>query len=423
MKISFPEIQKFAGLRSIEKADKIALESLKILLHGKGLGNDFLGWLDLPEKMLTNEYDTIISTAKELRQLDTIIVIGIGGSYLGAKAVIEALSPQFEDTKPEIIFAGNNLSQDYLSELLKYLNNKEFGIIVISKSGTTTEPAIAFRVLYDYMTKRFDKNCIKNRVIAITDANRGALKKLADRENFKTFKIADDVGGRFSVLSPVGLLPIAVAGFDIKKLLEGALIAKQDCTKLNNQNPAIKYAGYRNLLYAGGRKIEILVNYDSRLNYISEWWKQLFGESEGKNKKGIFPASVSFTTDLHSMGQYIQQGERSILETCLYINKTNSCLQIPLQQNDEDGLNYLAGKDIEYVNRKAAAGTLQAHTEGDVPNVWIEIAELNEFNIGYLLYFFEIACGISAYIINVNPFDQPGVEDYKRNMFKLLGKQ
>ncbi len=423
MKISFPEIQNFVGQRSMDKANEIALNKLDVLINGSGTGSDFLGWIDLPEQMLENEYDSIMHHASNLSQLDVIVVVGIGGSYLGAKAVIEALSPQFGKREPEIIFAGHNLSQDYIAELLNYLNNKEVGVIVISKSGTTTEPAISFRVLLEYMNQRYDSETIRNRIIAITDSQKGALKELSEKEGFSTLTIADDVGGRFSVLSPVGLLPIAVAGFDIKKLLEGAVKAKHDCTEKNNQNPAMQYAGYRNLLYVGGRKIEILVNYDSRLNFISEWWKQLFGESEGKNHKGIFPASVSFTTDLHSLGQYIQQGERTIFETTIYINSVKQAVKIPFRENDYDKLNYLAGKSIDYVNNKAAEGTLKAHIDGDVPNIRIELNELDEYSIGYLLYFFEISCGISAYMLNVNPFDQPGVEDYKRNMFELLGKK
>lgn len=423
MKISFPEIQNFVGQRSMDKANEIALNKLDVLINGSGPGSDFLGWIDLPEQMLENEYDSIMHHASNLSQLDVIVVVGIGGSYLGAKAVIEALSPQFGKREPEIIFAGHNLSQDYIAELLNYLNNKEVGVIVISKSGTTTEPAISFRVLLEYMNQRYDSETIRNRIIAITDSQKGALKELSEKEGFSTLTIADDVGGRFSVLSPVGLLPIAVAGFDIKKLLEGAVKAKHDCTEKNNQNPAMQYAGYRNLLYVGGRKIEILVNYDSRLNFISEWWKQLFGESEGKNHKGIFPASVSFTTDLHSLGQYIQQGERTIFETTIYINSVKQAVKIPFRENDYDKLNYLAGKSIDYVNNKAAEGTLKAHIDGDVPNIRIELNELDEYSIGYLLYFFEISCGISAYMLNVNPFDQPGVEDYKRNMFELLGKK
>lgn len=422
MKIDFLNPNTKNVSNNFENYCKSALEMFNILNSGIGKGNDFLGWINLPQSYEYEDIQEIQEVAESLQELDTIVIIGIGGSYLGAKAVIEALKPQFKKTNPEIIFAGHNLSSDYHFELIDYLSDKEFGIIVISKSGTTTEPAIAFRLLLHEIKRRYQGNIIKNRVIAITDAEKGALKLLADKEDFKTFIIPDDVGGRFSVFTPVGLLPIAVAGFDIENLLHGASIAQDLCFENSIENPAVKYAAFRNLMYDSNKKIELLVNYNLKLNYIAEWWKQLYGESEGKEGKGIFPASASFTTDLHSLGQYIQQGERHLFETVITVKNHNNSILIPADKDDLDKLNYIAGKDVEFVNSKAAEGTLMAHLDGNVPNVKIEIDNIDEFNIGYLLYFFEVACGISGYMLNINPFDQPGVEDYKKNMFKLLGK-
>jgi len=399
------------------------VEQLNILNSGKGKGSDFLGWINLPQSYSYEEIDDITICAESLQELDVIVVIGIGGSYLGAKAVIEALKPHFEEQKPEIIFAGYNLSGNYHSELIDHLTGKEFGIIAISKSGTTTEPAIALRILMHEMKKHYPEETIKKRIIAITDANEGALKQLADNNGFKSFIIPDNVGGRYSVLTPVGLLPIAAAGYDIEDLLHGASIAQDICLESSIDNPAIKYAAFRNLLYNAGKKIEMMINYNPRLVYFAEWWKQLFGESEGKDNKGIFPVSASFTTDLHSLGQYIQQGERTLFETAIIVNNQESDTTfIPVDKNDLDKLNYIAGKNMEYVNSKAAEGTLIAHLEGDVPNMRIEIDNISEYNMGFLLYFFEISCGISGYMLGVNPFDQPGVENYKKNMFKLLEK-
>lgn len=422
MKSDFSEAIKFTGENAFKRSCEYALKQLEILNTGKGKGNDFLGWINLPQSYDTEDITDIITISETFRNLDAVVIIGIGGSYLGAKAIIEALKPHFYKTEPEIIFAGHNLNGNYHSELIEYLHDKQFGIVVISKSGTTTEPAVAFRLLYNEMKKRFDKETIKKRIIAITDAEKGALRQLADKEGFTDFIIADNVGGRFSVLSPVGLIPIAVAGFDIDEFLRGASIAQDICLELSQENPAIKYAAIRNLLYASGHKVELMVNYNMRLNYFTEWWKQLYGESEGKENKGIFPASVSFTTDLHSLGQYIQQGERQIFETVIFVNDTSDAPIIPADEENLDKLNYIAGKDMEFVNRKAFEGTLMAHVDGQVPNILFEIDNLDEYNLGFMMYFFEIACGISGYMLGVNPFDQPGVEDYKKNMFKLLGK-
>lgn len=422
MKINISEAIKFTGQKSFDKSCEYALKQLELLNTGKGKGNDFLGWLNLPQSQTEEVLEDIIKTAESLNKLDAVVVIGIGGSYLGSKAIIEALKPHFEKTEPEVLFAGHNLNGNYHAELIEYLSDKEFGIVIISKSGTTTEPAIAFRLLYSEMKKRFDEETIKQRIVAITDADKGALRILADEKEFKTFSIPDNVGGRFSVLTAVGLLPIALAGFDIESLIRGASIAQDMCLEANKNNPAIRYAAMRSLLYFSGHKIELMVNYNSRLSYFAEWWKQLYGESEGKENKGLFPASVSFTTDLHSLGQYIQQGERHLFETTIKINDNSDAPIIPTDEANLDKLNYLAGKDMEYVNQKAAEGTLMAHVDGEVPNILIDIDELDEYNLGFMIYFFEIACGISGYMLEVNPFDQPGVEDYKRNMFKLLGK-
>ncbi len=420
MNLNLSGTQNFISQKLFDAKCNNALNKLEVLLNGKGKGNDFLGWIDLPEKMLENEYKKIISATESFKKLDAVVIIGTGGSYLGARAIIEALKPQFKKSKPKILFAGHNLSADYHTELIDYLKNKEFGIVVISKSGTTTEPAIAFRLLYDLMKKQFPKNIIQKRIIVITDAEKGALRQLVNTEKFESFIIDDDIGGRYSVLSAVGLLPIAVAGYDIKQLLIGALDSKKKCTENSPENPAVQYAAVRNYLYANGYKIEAMVNYDPRFYYLTEWWKQLFGESEGKELKGIFPVSVSFTTDLHSLGQYIQQGERILFETVLYVTKNHSKLTITDNETNFDNFNYLTGKDMEFVNRKAAEATMMAHVDGKVPNIWLEIPEINEYHIGYLIYFFQIACGTSAYMLGVNPFDQPGVEDYKKNMFRLL---
>ncbi len=399
-----------------------AKSALKILESGEGKGNDFLGWLNLP---YLDDYIDIIETANNFRKkVDTVVIIGIGGSYLGARAVIEALKSTFEKTSPEIIYAGNNLSERYHSDLLKYLEYRNYGIIIISKSGTTTEPAVAFRLLKKQIEEKYGYNGASKRIIAVTDKEKGALKKLADKEGYKTFVITDDVGGRFSVLSPVGLLPIALAGFDIKLLLEGAkdIDEKSKSTVHFGQNDVLMYTALRNVLYSNGKKIEILTAYNPKLFYFIEWWKQLFGESEGKENKGIFTAGVVNTTDLHSLGQYVQEGERNLFETVLSIESPGAEVLIPSDKDNLDNLNYIAGKNMFEINQKAEEGTLLAHIEGDVPNLRITLPKLDEYYLGQLIFFFEKSCAVSGYILDVNPFDQPGVEAYKKNMFKLLGK-
>ena len=399
-----------------------------LLESGNGKGNDFLGWLHLPSSIDNPVINDIQKTADLLRsKCEVVAVIGIGGSYLGAKAVIEALSGAFDSLlskKPLVVYAGHTIGEDYLHELSEFLASKQFGIINVSKSGTTTEPALSFRILREQLESAVGKEEAKHRIVAITDAARGALRSLANKEGYKTFVIPDDVGGRFSVLTPVGLLPIAVAGIDIKQLIAGA-VSMEKATGTDvafENNPAAIYAVTRNLLYQQGKKIEILANFNPKLHYVSEWWKQLYGESEGKEHKGIFPASVDFTTDLHSMGQWIQEGERTIFETVISIANPKYRLEVPKDEEDLDGLNYLAGKRVDYVNKMAELGTQIAHVDGGVPNIKIELPELNEQYLGALLYFFERACGISGYMLGVNPFDQPGVEAYKKNMFALLKK-
>lgn len=410
--------------------EKEVAESMEKLHKGTGKGNDFLGWLHLPSSITDTHLSEIEAAAKQLRErCEIVVVIGIGGSYLGAKAVIEALSDTFAQIKgngnnPQVLFAGQNIGEDYLYELQQVLAGKQFGLINISKSGTTTEPAIAFRLLKKQLEAQVGKEEAKHRIIAVTDAARGALRKLADMEGYKTFVIPDNVGGRFSVLTPVGLLPIAVAGFDIHSLVSGAASMEQLCGAEVpfEKNPAAIYAATRNALYKIGKKIEILVNFNPKLHFFAEWWKQLYGESEGKDHKGIFPASVDFTTDLHSMGQWIQDGERSIFETVLSVNKMKYNVTIPTDEDNLDGLNFLAGKRVDQVNKMAELGTQIAHVDGGVPNLRIEMPEITEKYLGELIYFFEKACGISGYLLGVNPFDQPGVEAYKKNMFALLEK-
>src|SRR5574344_883839 len=398
-------------------------QSHHILKERNGKGNDFLGWLDLPDFVSEEYISKIQNIAKEFSKKDVVVIIGIGGSYLGAKAVIEALKPQFAKNKPEIIFAGHTLSEDYYSELLDYLKGKNFAVVIISKSGTTTEPAIAFRLLQNEMKNIYPPQFLRDNIIAITDKNKGALKTIATDEGYRTFVIPDDVGGRFSVLTAVGLLPIAIAGFNIKKLIAGAKASFNDCNSTDiEKNAAIRYAAFRNYLYSSGKKIEILANFNFRLNFIAEWWKQLYGESEGKENKGLFPASVSFTTDLHSMGQYIQQGERIIFETVIDIKQSQHHITIGKEEDNADGLNFLSGKTVGEINRMAMIGTRLAHIDGGVPNIVVEVERLDAFNLGELFYFFEFACGISGYILGVNPFNQPGVENYKKNMFALLNK-
>ena len=423
------------ALGAVSREDVFALEGkalngIEQLHKGTGLGNDFLGWLNLPSEITEEHLQDVENAARQLQsKCEIVVVIGIGGSYLGAKAVIEALSHSFEHLRkqhdaPIVLFAGQNIGEDYLYELQELLADRQFGIVVISKSGTTTEPAIAFRLLKEQLEKQVGKEEAGKRIVAVTDAARGALRKLADTEGYKTFVIADNVGGRFSVLSPVGLLPIAIAGYDIRALVAGAVEMQKACAEdvPFAENPAAIYAATRNALYQAGKKIEILVNFNPKLHFLAEWWKQLYGESEGKDHLGIFPASVDFTTDLHSMGQWIQDGERTIFETVLSVGEMKHTVVIPSDQDNLDGLNFLAGKRVDEVNQMAELGTQIAHVDGGVPNLKIEIPTLTERYLGQLIYFFEKACGISGYILGVNPFNQPGVEDYKRNMFALLDK-
>jgi glucose-6-phosphate isomerase len=407
---------------------KSAATKANIKLHDKsGRGSDFLGWVHLPSSMNEADIFEIESTAETLAEMsDVVVVVGIGGSYLGAKAVLEALGDSFtpEAGKPRIVFAGHHLDEDYMCELVHMLQGKRTSCIVISKSGTTTEPAVAFRIMKQYIEAQYGKEEAAKRIVAVTDKARGALKQTADKEEYKTFVIPDDVGGRFSVFTPVGLLPIAVAGFEIRLLLKGAAdmesLAGSDVAF--DDNICAQYAAVRNALYRQGKKIEVLANYTPKLHYFTEWWKQLFGESEGKENKGIFPAGVDFTSDLHSMGQYMQEGERILFETVISIGKPQCELSVPLDPENLDQLNFLHGKRISEVNRMAELGTMLAHVDGGVPNIRIEVPELSAYSLGQLIYFFEKACGISGYMLDVNPFDQPGVEAYKKNMYALLGK-
>ena len=399
------------------------------LENGNGQGNDFLGWLHLPSSISAEHLADLKATAQIFREnCDVVVVAGIGGSYLGARMVIEALSDSFawlKDKKdgPVIVFAGHNIGEDYLFELTQFLKDKRFGVINISKSGTTTETALAFRLLKKQCEDQRGKETAKKVIVAVTDAKKGAARLTADKEGYKTFIIPDNVGGRFSVLTPVGLLPIAIAGFDIEKLVAGAVEMEKVCASENmEENPAALYAATRNELYKNGKKIEILVNFNPKLHYLNEWWKQLYGESEGKEGKGIFPAGVDFSTDLHSMGQWIQEGERTIYETVVSIEKPNHEMIVPSDEENLDGLNFLAGKHVDEVNKMAELGTQLAHVDGGVPNLRLSVPELNEYYLGQLIYFFEKGCGISGYLLDVNPFNQPGVEAYKKNMFALLNK-
>lgn len=399
------------------------------VLHGKtGAGNDFLGWVNLPKEYDKEEYARIKAAAKKIQSdSEYLVVVGIGGSYLGARAVIEGLTNTFYNLQeqrdtPKIIFAGNSISSTYLADVISLLEGKDFSVNVISKSGTTTEPAIAFRILREMLEKRYGKDGARKRIYATTDKARGALKEFSDSEGYETFVIPDDVGGRYSVLTAVGLLPIAVAGIDTDALLQGAADACDAFAEPKIENDCYRYAVARNCLYNKGKKIEILANYEPALHYFGEWFKQLFGESEGKDHKGIFPAAVDFSTDLHSMGQYIQEGVRDIFETVISVEQPRKDVTIESDEANVDGLNFLAGRTMDFVNKKAFEGTLLAHTDGGTPNVVITLPALDAHTIGYLIYFFEKACGISGYLLGVNPFDQPGVEAYKKNMFALLGK-
>lgn len=424
IKLDLSGLENFVTDAELGKFTKLVPQNNKLLHDRTGKGNDFLGWVNLPNEITEQEISDINKTANNLQELaDVVVVIGIGGSYLGAKAVIDALSNSFENKKgSKIVYAGHNISQDYLFELQEYLQNKKWAIIVISKSGTTTEPALAFRLLKNQLETQFGKVEAASRIVAVTDSKKGALRTLADKENYNTFVIPDDVGGRFSVLTPVGLLPIAVAGFDIQKLVEGAKSMLAATKYEEKNNIAERYAAARNALYSKGKTTEIMVNYNPKLHFVAEWWKQLYGESEGKENKGIFPASVDFTTDLHSMGQYIQEGVRNIFETVISVKNTKHIVLIPTDDDNLDNLNFLAEKPVDYVNKMAELGTKLAHIDGNVPNIKIEIDAIDEFTLGELIYFFEKACGISGYTLGVNPFNQPGVEAYKKNMFALLGK-
>lgn len=428
--LNITKAEQFLNNGAISAYEPQVKSAMELLEKGTGAGNDFLGWLHLPSSITPDHLADLKATAQVLREnCEVVVVAGIGGSYLGARAVIESLSNSFgwlkkEQDNPIIIYAGNNIGEDYLAELTDYLKDKKFGVINISKSGTTTETALAFRLLKKQCEEQRGKDMARKVIVAITDAKKGAARITADKEGYKSFIIPDNVGGRFSVLTPVGLLPIATAGYDIDQLVQGACDMEEltAIEKPFTENPAAIYAAIRNLLYANGKKIEILVNYQPKLHYMMEWWKQLYGESEGKDGKGIFPASVDFSTDLHSMGQWIQEGERTIFETVISVESPNKHMVVPSDEENLDGLNFLAGKRVDEVNKMAELGTQLAHVDGEVPNLRISVPTLNEYYIGQLIYFFEKACGISGYLLGVNPFNQPGVEAYKKNMFALLGK-
>ena len=428
MKIDLTHTSPFLDTSLVKALENRIPEVYETIFQKTGAGNDFLGWVNLPSEIDENLLADIEKTAADLRKKSEIfVVIGIGGSYLGARAVIEALQNHFAPLtgeQPLIVYAGHNMSEDYLHDLMAVLDKKDYSLAVISKSGTTTEPAIAFRILKQHIINKYGEQEAASRIIAITDKARGALKQLANVKGYKTYIVPDDVGGRFSVLTPVGLLPIAMAGIDIRALVKGAIEMEKQC-KANPtvDNPVSQYAVARQVLYGMGKTNEIMVNYEPRLVYFSEWWKQLYGESHGKQHKGVFPASVTFSTDLHSMGQYIQDGLRNLFETVISVENSNHELRIPMENEDLDQLNYIAGKRISEVNHKAELGTVLAHEDGGVPNLRIVIPEVSAKVLGELIYFFEMACAVSGYMLDVNPFDQPGVEAYKKNMFALLGKK
>ncbi|MFC4804012.1 glucose-6-phosphate isomerase [Filifactor villosus] len=416
--------QGIIGDEEIEQMMVYAEMAETILEEGDGAGNDFLGWKNLPASYDREEFERIKKAAQKIQSnSDYLVTIGIGGSYLGAKAVIEALQNPYGEPKTKVLFSGNSISGTDLAQLVEFLKDKQWSINVISKSGTTTEPAISFRILKNELESKYGKEEARERIYVTTDARRGALKTLCDKEGYESFVIADNIGGRYSVLTAVGLLPIAVAGFDIDKLMEGAGSSMRDMREKQGKNNLCRlYAALRNILYNKGKHIEILVSYEPRLAYLSEWYKQLFGESEGKDGKGIFPASAVFSTDLHSMGQYIQDGKRVLFETVLRINEPSADIVLPEVEEDLDGLNYIAGKTVDEVNRIALEATATAHLSGGVPNIIIDVPKWDEYHLGYLLYFFERSCAISGYLLAVNPFDQPGVEEYKKTMFRMLGK-
>ena len=427
----YSKASKFISDDEVVAMKKIAEDAKEVLVNKSGAGNDFLGWIDLPVDYDKDEFARIKAAAKKIQSdSEVLVVIGIGGSYLGARAAIDFLRHGFYNNvskeirkTPEIYYAGNSISPAYLKALLDVVGDRDFSVNIISKSGTTTEPAIAFRIFKEKLEKKYGKEEAAKRIYATTDKAKGALKNLATEEGYESFVVPDDVGGRFSVLTAVGLLPIAVSGADIDKLMEGAASGREKA--LNNafeDNDAVKYAAIRNILLRKGKSIEITANYEPSLHYFGEWWKQLYGESEGKDQKGIFPAAVDLTTDLHSMGQFIQDGSRLMFETVVNIEKTDADIVIQEEADDLDGLNYLAGKDMDFVNKSAMNGTILAHTDGNVPNLMVNVPEQNEFYLGELFYMYEFACGVSGYILGVNPFNQPGVESYKKNMFALLGK-
>lgn len=427
----YSKTEGFLSAHEIENMEKMVMDAKELLVSRKGPGNDFLGWIDLPENYDKEEFDRIRKAAAKIQgDSDVLLVIGIGGSYLGARAAVEFLRHSFYNSvskeirkTPEIYYVGNNISSTYIKDLMDVIGDRDFSVNIISKSGTTTEPAIAFRVFKKMLEKKYGKAGAAGRIYATTDKAKGALKNLATEEGYETFVVPDDVGGRFSVLTAVGLLPIAVSGADIQKLMEGAASGRKRALEASyKENDSLLYAAVRNILLRKGKAIEIVANYEPSLHYISEWWKQLYGESEGKDQRGLFPAAVDLTTDLHSMGQFIQDGSRLMFETVLNIQKSRTELILEEEPVDLDGLNYLAGKSVDFVNKSAMNGTILAHTDGQVPNLLINIPEQNEFYLGELMYFFEFACGISGYLLGVNPFDQPGVESYKKNMFALLGK-
>jgi glucose-6-phosphate isomerase len=432
LQLSIGNIANFVTSDEIAKFQPAINQSFKSVFDKTGQGNDFLGWVNLPAEIDEEILSDIEKTASYIRaHAEIFVVIGIGGSYLGARAIIEALKHNFdfalshdERQKPLVLYAGQNLSQDYLSDLLDVLNKRDYALTVISKSGTTTEPAVTFRILRKHLEDKYGKDGARRRIIAITDKSQGALKQLSLNEGYKTYVVPDDIGGRYSVLTPVGLLPIAVAGFDIRMLVKGAFEMQQKLAESSsiNENPAAMYAASRNALYQKGKVTEIMVNYQPNLYYFTEWWKQLYGESEGKEGKGIFPAGVVNTTDLHSMGQYIQEGQRNIFETVLSVEKPQKTVKIPLENENLDKLNFISGQEIHFVNQMAEIGTTLAHVDGQVPNFRISIPEVSEYYLGQLIYFYEFACALSGYVLGINPFDQPGVEAYKKNMFALLGK-
>ena len=426
LELDLSKVLDFVSCEEITKMEEEVKNAEKLLMEGTGEGNDFLGWINLPTNYNKDEFERIKLAAKKIREnSEVLVVIGIGGSYLGARATIDFLSNTFYNkvpNGPEIYFAGNSISGTYLAHLIQVIGDRDFSVNVISKSGTTTEPAIAFRIFKEMLEKKYGVEGARERIFATTDASKGALKKLSTEQNYETFTIPDDVGGRFSVLTPVGLLPIAAAGIDIDALMAGAREAQNDYTAPYAENDCYKYAAVRNLLLRKGKCIELLINYEPKLHYVAEWWKQLYGESEGKDGKGLFPASVDLSTDLHSMGQYIQDGQRILFETLIDIDEKETDVVIPFDEADLDGLNYIAGKGMNFVNEKAMLGTQLAHVDGGVPNIRVCMPKADAFSLGYLFYFFEKSCGISGYLLGVNPFNQPGVEAYKKNMFALLGK-